>query len=451
MAYNEDPDDVFRTRLTTTHTAKKIDMTNWKVKKNAIQAFRILNYEHEVKELLGEVKEVSTIPAAIPCEGTPQAPWKFEEPAGYYPDAVNGWISSSGPKKEGLSKDYIKEHKRTTEVEIYNWYETNYIRKGLNTPLYYYCVRSKDVRSDSDQSDGKDFYSTDADSPCYVVKPGFSKETEYQAACIHTQSNVRDQLANTYIWKVITIRNSQAPWFTCFAADQCRQECRAAFGELDSSSSSSSSSSSRRRRRSTSGDATYMSQAQTTSLIGAWYNGLQSNTSGFNGLERSILENIVKPNPRYYDKSSHFPRSTHYLYGLWNFLESNAEAPGHRDVGTYHTKGIFNLTLFDALLSVFEPKKNKFVSSLHNNSMMDCPDDQWCADPSLTSFTNIDVAKFCALPEICPVRMHHATVEQDSLENSYATLESQGVVVSVSFQSCAVLASVMSFFWLSTR
>ena len=194
-----------------------------------------------------------------------------------------------------------------------------------------------------------------------------------------------------------------------------------------------------------------MSQAQTTSLIGAWYNGLQSNTSGFNGLERSILENIVKPNPRYYDKSSHFPRSTHYLYGLWNFLESNAEAPGHRDVGTYHTKGIFNLTLFDALLSVFEPKKNKFVSSLHNNSMMDCPDDQWCADPSLTSFTNIDVAKFCALPEICPVRMHHATVEQDSLENSYATLESQGVVVSVSFQSCAVLASVMSFFWLSTR
>ena len=129
---------------------------------------------------------------------------------------------------------------------------------------------------------------------------------------------------------------------------------------------------------------------------------------------------------------------------------NRGKIPGHRDVGTYHTKGMFNLTLYDALLSVFEPQKNRFVSSLHNNSMMDCPDDQWCADPSLTSLTNIDVAKFCALPEICPVRMHHATIKQE-LDNSYATLESQGVVLSVSFQNCAVLASVMSFLWLSTR
>ena len=48
------------------------------------------------------------------------------------------------------------------------------------------------------------------------------------------------------------------------------------------------------------------------------------------------------------------------------------------------------------------------VQPLTSASLTACPDDQWCA-PFKFSQKKFDLAKFCAMPEICPVRMHHTT------------------------------------------
>ena len=63
---------------------------------------------------------------------------------------------------------------------------------------------------------------------CWVAQPNhYDAQGNYLKSCVHDWATI---FSNRIQWKRLTVRNSQSSWFTCFAQDQCRQECRAAFG-----------------------------------------------------------------------------------------------------------------------------------------------------------------------------------------------------------------------------
>jgi hypothetical protein len=117
-----------------------------------------------------------------------------------------------------------------------------------------------------------------------VVQPPHYDDTgNFHKSCIHSWA------ADGH-WKRLTVRNSQAPWYTCFAHDQCRKECRAAFGAKSDGTTGSN-----------------MNSQQINLLLKAWYNGLKDK-SEYNDLGSTILENIVKPSDSHYDSTKYFPR-----------------------------------------------------------------------------------------------------------------------------------------------
>jgi len=359
---------------------KPIDVINWNTKKQRIAAVEVLD-QSQAFELAG-----SPTSDVDGCAGTQQAPIHFPQATGYYSDA-NGAVGTNGKLKSDVSDDYLKEHRRYADIDVYNWYESNSLRSGSNAPMYYYCRRTK---SGCDANANKDSSGNCMD--CYVVKSAYSIDTNFKNACVHTWA-----LTNIADWKVVTIRNSQAPWFTCFAADQCRQECRAAFGQT-------------------------LNNVQTNRLIGAWFNGLKddyggANNQGWTGLGSSILDNVVSPTSTFYPTHDFFPRSTHYIYGKVSKLISLF---GRRDVGTFRTTGHANRTLLEAMSPIFDPY-NKLIASLDNQSMSRCPDDEWCSPYRTAQGNNVeppfDVARFCALPEICPVRTHHMTKDLKDVDS----------------------------------
>ena len=206
---------------------------------------------------------------------------------------------------------------------------------------------------------------------CWVAQPNhYDAQGNYLKSCVHDWATI---FSNRIQWKRLTVRNSQSSWFTCFAQDQCRQECRAAFGAfclfcffgvsfvsfcfwlvnplnvvfllflfllllcapVAGTYGGSSSSSSRKG----------LSTAQTNSMLQAWLEGLKKNTQGWTGLGRSILSNIVTPNTAtVYTDGTFFPRSTHYLYGpnTGDAKHSDDIFQGRRDIG----KSFFNVLFF---------------------------------------------------------------------------------------------------------
>jgi hypothetical protein len=88
----------------------------------------------------------------------------------------------------------------------------------------------------------------------------------------------------------------------------------------------------------------------------------------------------------------------------FNFLMNKELYNGRRDIGTFRTKGHINMTLLERLS--FLNTEGDIVQPLTPNSLKECPDDQWCAPYNLVKLIDnkFDIAKFCAIPEICPVR-----------------------------------------------
>ena len=380
--------------VTTKSTPKPINVINWSLKKQAIRQNQWISPK--------QAMELSGFPEKSDngCLGAPNAPLTFPQATGYYPDAI-GAVDRNGvtpgyPHK--VPAEYLKTQERSAEIDIYNWYETEKIRKGKNSPSYYYCRAKTGPKCDKS--------STKAEClECYVVKSGYSSETNYKNACIHSWATLDDVK-----WNVVTIRNSQAPWFTCFAQDQCRQDCRAAFSHLNSTHT--------------------LNNQQTNSFITAWYNGLRdhggSHASGWTGLGDSILDNVVSPKTESYPDDSFFPRSLHYLYGLYDQMINNGGGAGHRDLGTFRTTGHPNRTLIDAIAAVFNPSTT-LINNMTEQSLINCPDDQWCS-PYRKTNEPFDLARFCALPEICPIRTHHFTPSETVPPIIYND-ESRGVML----------------------
>ena len=380
--------------VTTKSTPKPINVINWSLKKQAIRQNQWISPK--------QAMELSGFPEKSDngCLGAPNAPLTFPQATGYYPDAI-GAVDRNGvtpgyPHK--VPAEYLKTQERSAEIDIYNWYETEKIRKGKNSPSYYYCRAKTGPKCDKSSTKSECL-------ECYVVKSGYSSETNYKNACIHSWATLDDVK-----WNVVTIRNSQAPWFTCFAQDQCRQDCRAAFSHLNSTHT--------------------LNNQQTNSFITAWYNGLRdhggSHASGWTGLGDSILDNVVSPKTEAYPDENFFPRSLHYLYGLYDQMINNGGGAGHRDLGTFRTTGHPNRTLIDAIAAVFNPSTT-LINNMTEQSLINCPDDQWCS-PYRKTNEPFDLARFCALPEICPVRTHHHT-KSETVPPIIYNDESRGVML----------------------
>ena len=259
----------------------------------------------------------------------------------------------------------------------YTWYETNKLSQRDNRPMFYYLHAKS----------------------CYVIR------SDLMGACIPADHS--QEVGGSFA--VMSAQHSQAPWYTCFAYDKCREECRAALGDgLD--------------------------EAQTNAMVHAWMRALDDEASGrtWTGLNTdTVLFNSVRPDPGAYSQATSFPRATHFLYGYLSsatlpWTSSTLAARWASDWGrknqgggTYYTMAVVNQTLKEARVAAGFTFGDTPTSLQSDNadSAAECPDNAWCA-PSTAKLpagrTRFDVRKFCALPAICPVRTHHPSYKIDA-------------------------------------
>lgn len=390
--------DVVGTEHDVLNSAYHPDVGNLQIKTHNIKKLPSLSFK-TVDELLNNPQV-----DANACQNVDgyAPPIHFPQARGSYPDPY-GCSSLQGRTNYQCTGTYNNYQKRQAEMDVHLWYETNYLRKGLSTPMYYYCTSTLPCESGANkQIHPTSHQETSTCQECWAIQPNYYDATkQYYKSCVPAHGTELD-----IEWKRLTVRHSQAPWFTCFAQDQCRQECRAALGTLGTSRSSA---------------RLNMNQPQIKVFLEAWLNELiQEDSSSlpshkWTGIGQTILSNVVKPNTKAtYVDSSYFPRSTHYLYGLLEYTTVGATRmannvaellTGRRDVGTFRVVEHVNTTLLEAMSFLL----TKDVTPLTANSLKECPDDQWCAPPEFFT-AGFDIAKFCAMPEICPVRMHHATL-----------------------------------------